>query len=237
MKFIVIINLLVINLIGCNSYSEEVNQIHNVPEKELKNISEEKNDNNLQLKIINDNCIATLNIKGKVVSEIYLAGSKQEEYFLPCVKDNYLKKLTTAAATNYISSLDQVTPDNNYLTITRVYKVENHTLIDDIKSSNLINGCFVNNPVTNIKTIQELLFHTERLSKQCNTDSGLSKSDENITLFNDKLKETNKFLHSNERFYIIDNKRFQEKTWYQIDNIDNKSNNKLWLDCKDIGLC
>lgn len=234
MKFITIISLLVINLAACNSYSEKVDQINTISEKELKNTSKEPIDNNLQLEKINDNCIATLKVKGKIVSKIYLAGIKQEEYFLACVEKNYTKIITTPTATFYIFSLEQVAPDNRYFTITRVLELKNNKLIDDIKASNLINGCFVENPVRDIESINELMLNITELENQCDSNTQRLKTNKTITLFDNKMKETNKFLSSDESFYITDNKRFQGKTWYKVDN---DSNENLWLNCKNINLC
>lgn len=234
MKFITIISLLVINLIACNSYSEETSQINTLSEKDLKDASKEPIDNNLQLEKINDNCIATLKVKGKVVSEIYLAGSKQEEYFLPCVDKNYTKIITTPTATFYIFSLEQVAPDNRYFTITRILELKNNKIIDDIKASNLINECFVENPVRDIESIKELMLNIKKLENQCDSDTQLLKTNKTIYLFDNKTKETNKFLSSDESFYITDNRRFQGKTWYKVDN---DSNENLWLNCKNINLC
>lgn len=234
MKFITIISLLVINLIACNSYSEEVSQINTISEKESEKVPKESIDNNMQLEKTNDNCIATLEVKGKVISEVYLAGSKQEEYFLPCIEKNYIKKITTPTETLYVFSLDQVAPDNRYFTITRILELKNNKLIDDIKASNLINGCFVENPVKDIESIKELMLNITELENQCDINTQRLKTNKTIVLFNDEMKETDKSLLSSESFYIIDNKRIQGQTWYKIDN---KSEENLWLNCKNISFC
>lgn len=234
MKFITIISLLVINLIACNSYSEEVSQINAISEKKLEKTPKELIDNNIQLDKINDNCIAILKVKGKVVSEVYLAGSKQEEYFLPCIEKNYMEKITTPTATFYVFSLDQVAPDNRYFTITRILELKNNKLVDNIKASNLINGCFVENSVGDIGSIKELMLNIKELENKCDSSTQRLKTNKTVALFNDGMKETNKYLSPNENFYIIDNKRVQGKTWYRVDN---GSEENLWLNCKNLSFC
>ncbi|WP_299185085.1 hypothetical protein [uncultured Psychrobacter sp.] len=234
MKFITVISLLVINLVACNSYSEEVSQINTISERKVEKTPKESIDNNIQLEKINNNCIAILNVKGNIVSEIYLAGSKQEEYFLPCVKKNYTKIITTPTATFYVFSLEQVTPDNRYFTITRIIELKNNKLIDNIKASNLINGCFVENPVRDIDSIKELMLNITELENQCNSNTQRLKTNKTISLFDDEMKKTDKYLSASEIFYIIENKRVQGETWYKVDN---ESKENLWLSCKSINFC
>lgn len=234
MKFITIISLIVINLAACNSYSDEVSQMNTISDKKLEKTPKKSIDNNIQFEKINDNCIAILKVKGRVISEIYLAGSKQEEYFLPCIEKNYSKIITTPTATFYIFSLEQIAPDNRYFTINRIIELKNNKIVDDIKASNLINGCFVENPVRDIESIKELILNITELENQCNSNTQRLKTNKTIALYNNEMKETDKHLSSGESFYVIDNKRFQGKTWYKVDNGSNKN---LWLNCQSINLC
>ena len=234
MKIFIIINLVFISLTACSSYLETKEQKNIINKASENTFNEDINNNKVKFKIVENNCIATMIKDNEIISEVYLAGSKQEEYFLPCVKSNYIYREAMPTTTKYIFSLDQVAPDNRYFTIARILEIKNDRFVDDVESSNLINGCFVENPVTDIQSIEELLLNMELLKKQCDADTQRLKLNKDLSLYDQKLNKTNVILSKNNNFYIIDNKRAQGLTWYQIDN---GSSDNLWLSCKDINLC
>lgn len=234
MKIFIIINLVFISLTACSSYLETKEQKNIINKASENTFNEDINNNKVKFKIVENNCIATMIKDNEIISEVYLAGSKQEEYFLPCVKSNYIYREAMPTTTKYIFSLDQVAPDNRYFTIARILEIKNDRFVDDVGSSNLINGCFVENPVTDIQSIEELLLNMELLKKQCDADTQRLKLNKDLSLYDQKLNKTNVILSKNNNFYIIDNKRAQGLTWYQIDN---GSSDNLWLSCKDINLC